>query len=466
MKIIQNQILQAMSKHYKILVILLIAVLLPVGCKVGPKYSRPAVEKNPQSYANQAADANVNDSVANVKWFDIFDDPVLKDLIQKGLDNNYDLRIALARIEQSKAVLGITKADLYPSIGYNGVINSKQTVAYPTSLVANMSWELDFWGKVRHETGALRSELLASDEARKVVVSSLVAEIASTYFQLRDYDNRLIITQKTIESRKKSDEIIGQRFEKGYVSQLDKVQVEQQVAIAEGTLQQVLRRITFLENSLNVLTGQMPGPIPRGKWNYEQTVAKQIPVALPSTLLENRPDVKKSELDYIAANERIGVAQAMRFPSFNIAAFAGFTSPDISKVFDSGSYIQNVGGGIFGPLFNFGKNKQRVVLNQQIAEESKLNYQKSIVNAVAEVETALVGVDTYNEEWNAAFRQTEAARTYLKLSQARYDNGYVSYLEVLDAERSLFDSELNLSLLSQEKLSAVMQLYKALGGGW
>jgi outer membrane protein, multidrug efflux system len=455
-----------MSKRYKIIIVLLIFSLLPISCKVGPKYSRPQVENSPLSYANQATDANVNDSIANVKWFDIFDDLILKDLIQKGLENNYDLKIALARIEQSKAVLGITKADLLPTIGYAGQINSKQTVAYPTSLGASMSWELDFWGKIRHETGALRSELLASDEARKVIVSSLVAEIASTYFQLRDFDNRLIITQKTIESRKKSDEIIGQRFEKGYVSQLDKVQVEQQVAIAEGTLQQVLRRITFLENSLNVLTGQMPGPIPRGKWNYDQTVNKQIPVALPSTLLENRPDVKKSELDYIAANERIGVAQAMRFPSFNIAAFAGFASPEVSKLFDSGSYIQNVGGGIFGPLFNFGKNKQRVVLNQQFAEESKLNYQKSILNAVAEVENALVGVDTYNEEWNAAFRQTEAARTYLKLSQARYDNGYVSYLEVLDAERSLFDSELNLSLLSQEKLSAVMQLYKALGGGW
>lgn len=455
-----------MSKLYKIVAILFILVLLPIGCKVGPKYSRPTLENSPKSYANQAADANVNDSVANVKWFDIFDDPVLKDLIQKGLDNNYDLRIALARIEQSKAVLGITKADLYPNIGYGGEINSKQNIAFPQTVGANLSWELDFWGKIRHETGALRSELLASDEARKVIVSSLVAEIATTYFQLRDFDNRLIITRKTIESRKKSDEIIGQRFAKGYVSQLDKVQVEQQVAIAEGTLQQVLRSITFLENSLNILTGQMPGPIPRGKWNYEQTVNTQIPVALPSTLLENRPDVKKSELDYIAANERIGVAQAMRFPSFNIAAFAGFASPEVSRLFDSGSYIQNVGGGIFGPLFNFGKNKQRVVLNQQFAEESKLNYQKSILNAVAEVENALVGVDTYNEEWNAAFRQTEAARTYLKLSQARYDNGYVSYLEVLDAERSLFDSELNLSLLSQEKLSAVMQLYKALGGGW
>ncbi|WP_396182667.1 efflux transporter outer membrane subunit [Flavobacterium sp.] len=455
-----------MSKHLRILTVLLIAVLLPIGCKVGPKYSRPQIENNPQSYSNQAADANVNDSVANVKWFDIFDDPVLKDLIQKGLDNNYDVRIALARIEQSKAVLGITKADLLPNIGYVGQVNSKQSFEFPSSLGANLSWELDFWGKIRHETGALRSELLASDEARKVVVASLVSEIATTYFQLRDFDNRLTITQKTIESRKKSDEIIGQRFEKGYVSQLDKVQVEQQVAIAEGTLQQVLRTITVLENSLNILTGQMPDPIARGKWNFEQTVNTQIPVALPSTLLENRPDVKRSELQYIAANERIGVAQAMRFPSFNIAAFAGFASPEISKLFDSGSYIQNVGGGVFGPLFNFGKNKQRVVLNKQKAEESKLNYQRSVLNAVAEVENALVGVETYNEEWKAATRQTEAARTYLKLSQARYDSGYVSYLEVLDAERSLFDSELNLSRLSQEKLSAVMQLYKALGGGW
>jgi multidrug efflux system outer membrane protein len=160
------------------------------------------------------------------------------------------------------------------------------------------------------------------------------------------------------------------------------------------------------------------------------------------------------------------VAQAMRFPSFNIAAIAGFASSDISKVFDSGSYIQIVGGGVFGPLFNFGKNKQRVVLKQQIAEESKLKYQKSILNAVAEVENELVSVETYNKEWEASFKQTEAARTYLKLSQARYDNGYVSYLEVLDAERSLFDSELNISRLSQEKLSAVMQFYKALGGGW
>lgn len=455
-----------MSKSYRIIIVLLIAVLLPIGCKVGPKYSRPEVENSPQSYANQAADANVNDSVANVKWFDIFDDSVLKDLIQKGLDNNYDLKIAIARIEQSKAVLGITKADLYPNIGYSGQINSKQSIAFPTSVSANLSWELDFWGKVRHETGALRSELLASDEARKVVVSTLVADIASTYFQLRDFDNRLVITQKTIESRKKSDEIIGQRYEKGYVSQLDKVQVEQQVAIAESTLQQILRAITLLENRINILTGQMPGPIPRGKWNFDQTVNKEIPVALPSTLLENRPDVKRSELNYIAANERIGVAQAMRFPSFNLAAVAGFASTDVSKLFDSGSYIQNLGGGIFGPLFNFGKNKQRVVLNRQLAEESKIEYERSILNAVLEVENALVSVDTYEEEWAAVNRQAESAKIYLKLSQARYDNGYVSYLEVLDAERSLFDAELNLSRLSQEKLSAVMQLYKALGGGW
>ena len=455
-----------MSKKYNFVATLFIVALLVVSCKVGPKYERPEIKNSPQEYLNKQIAAKANDSIANVKWFEVFDDAVLKDLIQKGLDNNYDLRIALARIEQSKAILGITKADLLPNIGYNGQVNSQQSLFNNSSLTATMSWELDFWGKIRHETGALRNELLASDEARKVVVSSLVSEIASTYFQLRDYDNRLIFTEKTIESRKRSDEIISQRFEKGYVSQLDKVQVEQQVAIAERALQQIKRTIVYLENALNILTGQMPGPIARGKWNYEQEVLTQIPVELPSALLENRPDVKGSELQYIAANERIGVAQAMRFPSFNLAAFAGFASPEISNLFDSGSYIQNVGGGVFGPLFNFGKNKQRVALNKQLAEESKLNYEKTVLNAVAEVENALVALDTYNEEWNASSRQTEAARIYLKLSHARYDNGYVSYLEVLDAERSLFDSEINLSNLSQEKLSAVMRLYKALGGGW
>lgn len=455
-----------MNKHYKIFVILLIAALLPIGCKVGPKYTRPELENSPQKFINQAEQADINASVVNLKWFDLFDDPVLKDLIEQGLKNNYDLRIAVTRIEQSKAVLGITNADLFPSIGYSGTVRSNNDFGNQANLVGTLSWELDFWGKIRHEKGALTSELLASEEARKVIMSGLVAEIAATYFQLRDYDNRLLITEKTIESRKKSDEIIGQRFAKGYVSQLDKVQIEQQVAIAEGKLQQIKRAIVMLENSLNVLTGRVPGPISRGKTNEEQVIGTEIPVSLPSSLLENRPDVKSSELAYMAANDRIGVAQAMRFPSFDIAAFAGFGSASISNLFQSSSYSQNASAGVLGPIFNFGKNKRRVELNRQIAEENKLNYQKTIIKAFTEVENALVTVKTYNEEWNAAKRQTESARIYLKLSQARYDNGYVSYLEVLDAERSLFDSELNLSQLSEQKLSAVMYLYKALGGGW
>lgn len=455
-----------MTKNFKLIVILLMLALVPTGCKVGPKYARPELENSPQKYINQSEQADLNASVVNLKWFDLFDDPVLKDLIEQGLQNNYDLRIALARIEQSKAVLGITNADLFPSIGYAGAVSTNKIQGQNASLVGTLSWELDFWGKIRHEKGALTSELLASEEARKVIMSGLVAEIAATYFQLRDYDNRLIITEKTIESRKKSDEIIGERFAKGYVAQLDKVQVEQQVAIAEGKLQQIKRGIVILENSLNVLTGRIPGPIPRGKTNNEQVISNEIPVSLPSSLLENRPDVKSAELAYMAANDRIGVAQAMRFPSFNIAALAGFGSASFSTLFESSSYNHNVSAGVLGPIFNFGKNKRRVELNRQIAEENKLNYQKAIIKAFAEVENALISVRTYNEEWNAAKRQTESARTYLKLSQARYDNGYVSYLEVLDAERSLFDSELNLSQLSEQKLTSVMLLYKALGGGW
>lgn len=450
----------------KIITALLILSLIPLGCKVGPKYTRPELEKSPEKFLNQSEQADINASVVNLKWFDLFDDPVLKDLIEQGLQNNYDLRIALARIEQSKAVLGITNADLFPAIGYAGSVSTNKIQGQNVSLVGTLSWELDFWGKIRHEKGALTSELLASEEARKVIMSGLVAEIAATYFQLRDYDNRLIITEKTIESRKKSDEIIGQRFQKGYVSQLDKVQVEQQVAIAEGKLQQIKRTIVILENSLNVLTGRIPGPIPRGKTNDEQVISSELPVSLPSSLLENRPDVKSAELAYMAANDRIGVAQAMRFPSFNIAALAGFGSASFSTLFENSSYNHNVSAGVLGPIFNFGKNKRRVELNRQIAEENKLNYQKAIIKAFAEVENAIISVRTYNEEWNAAKRQTESARIYLKLSQARYDNGYVSYLEVLDAERSLFDSELNLSQLSEQKLSSVMLLYKALGGGW
>jgi multidrug efflux system outer membrane protein len=458
------QILQIMNK-FKIILIIIVLAILPAGCLVGPKYAKPA-DQNAAAFNNGPVNADTLASVVNVKWFDLFNDDVLKDLISKGLENNYDMRIAMARIERTRAELGYTKADLLPAIGYNGTVNSNKEAFLPSNASATLSWELDFWGKVRHENRAVQNELFASEEGRKVILSNLVSDIAVAYFQLRDYDNRLLISQNTLKSRQDAYEIINQRFLGGYVSEVDKVQIEQQVAIAEATIPAVRRQITELENIISILIGQAPAPIARGKSNSELEVANTIPVSIPSVLLRNRPDVNQAEQLYMASNERIGVAQAMRFPSFNIAALAGFASNDVSMLFNSASYVQNASASVVGPIFNFGKNKRRVEIYRQIAEEAKLNYQKTTIIAVAEVEQSLQNVRTYKEEYAARNKQVIAARKNLVLSQARYDNGYISYLEVLEIQRSLFDAELSLSDLTQRQLSSTIQLYKALGGGW
>ncbi|MEN2402653.1 efflux transporter outer membrane subunit [Flavobacterium sp. MC2016-06] len=452
-------------KNLKSVLVLLIIAVFPYSCMVGPKYAKPEQPKADSFlYGDKTTDTTAN--VTTIKWSTIFNDPVLIGLIQKGIENNFDLKIAVARLEQVRANLGIAKADLYPAFQYSGQVNTAETILQPSSLVANMSWELDFWGKYRHQTKALQNELLASDEARKVVLSNVVSIIAISYFELRDYDNQLEITQHTLETRQKAYDIINERFKSGYVAELDKVQIEQQVAIAESNIPLIKRQITALENSISVLIGQIPAPIERGKTNSELLVTSTFPTSVPSALLENRPDVKRTELLYRASNERIGVAQAMRYPSFNIAALAGFTSAMVGDLFNDSSYFQNAGASVAGPIFNFGKNKRRVEVNRQIAEENKLTFQKTYLTAISEVENALQNVAMYKEEWTARERQVKAAQKNYDLSNARYYNGYVSYLEVLDAQRSLFEAQLSLSQLTQKQLSSMVLLYKALGGGW
>lgn len=454
-----------MSNRYKLIVIVLVLAILPVGCLVGPKYSKPEVQEA-EKYRNTTASVDTSASVTNVKWFDIFNDDVLKDLINKGIENNYDLKIAINRLDKVKAELGYSKADLFPSFYYSGAVNTNEKALLPSRASANMSWELDFWGKVRHENRALNAELLATEEARKTVLVGVVSEIAIAYFQLRDLDNQLVIAQNTLVTRQKSYDIINQRFMQGYVSEVDKVQIEQQVAIAEAAIPNFKRQITNFENIISILTGQLPGDIPRGKTNQELQVSSDIPLSIPSALLENRPDVKRAELYYMSSNERIGVAKAMRFPSFNIAAVVGFSNSQISDLFLNDSYFQNLTGSVVGPIFEFGKNKRRVQIYRQIAEEAKNNYHKTFITAVAEVEQALQDVKTYKEEWIARNRQVTAAKKNLELSNARYYDGYVSYLEVLEVERALFEAQLSLSQLSQRQLTALVQLYRSLGGGW
>lgn len=458
------QKLPAMRNKYKIILLLVTLSFLPISCLVGPKYKAPELQEANQYRLSQTADTTA--SIINVKWFDIFNDEVLKGLITKGIQNNYDLKIAISRLDQAKANLGFTKANVLPTFQYSGGVNTAETIFQPSTMVANMSWEIDFWGKLRHENRAVQNELLATEEARKTVMAGLVSDIATAYFQLRDLDNQLEITKQTLKTRQDSYVIITDRFKSGYTSELDKVQIEQQVAIAEAAIPNIKRQITVLENTISILIGQIPAPIERGKPNKEQLMVTNLPLSIPSSLLQNRPDVKRAELQYIAAHERIGVAQAMRFPSFNIAAFAGFASAKVGDLFDSGSYNQNASAGVVGPIFQFGKNRRRVEINRQIAEQSKLNYQKTYLVAIGEVENAIQNVTTFKEEFEARSRQVAAAKKNYELSYARYYNGYVSYLEVLDVQRSLFDAEISLSQLSQRQLTAMVQLYKALGGGW
>jgi outer membrane protein, multidrug efflux system len=454
-----------MRNNCKIIVVIVVLAMLPVSCLVGPKYKKPE-EQSAEKFRHGPADVDTLSSVVNVKWFDLFNDEVLKGLITKGLENNYDMRIALARIDRTRAELGYTKADLLPAIGYNATVNANKKAFQPSYASASLSWELDFWGKIRHENRAVQDELYASEEGRKVILSNLVSDIATAYFELRDFDNQLQIAKQTLESRQKGFEIINQRFKQGYVSEVDNVQIEQQVAIAEAAIPSIERQITDRENTISILLGLAPGPIERGKTVMELQVANNLPVSIPSILLKNRPDVMQAEFNYMAANERIGVAQAMRFPSFNIAAIAGFASADVSHLFDGSSYLQNATASVAGPIFNFGKNRRRVEIYRQIAEESRLSYQKTCIIAFAEVEQALQNVKTYKAEWTARNRQVIAARRNLELSNARYFNGYVSYLEVLDVERSLFEAELSLSDLTESQLTSMIQLYRALGGGW
>jgi multidrug efflux system outer membrane protein len=454
-----------MMNKFKISVVIVALALLPMGCMVGPKYARPE-EQKATTFKYQSANADTAAVVTNVKWFDLFNDEVLKELINKGLQNNYDLKIAVTRIDQITAKYGFTKASMYPSLQYQGTVNSKEQQINPSSIGASMNWELDFWGKFRHENKAVQDELLGTVEARKVVLSDIVSTIAIAYFQLRNLDNQLEITQNTLATRQKSYDIINERFKAGYVSEVDKVQIEQQVAIAEAAIPKIKREITYQENTISILTGQMPTTIPRGKSNTELQIVSQIPASVPSSLLENRPDVKGAEYLYMASNERIGVAQAMRYPAFNIGAIAGFASANLSDLFLGSSYNQNAYAGVAGPLFAFGKNKRRVEIYRQQAEEYKFAYQKTYLIAVTEVEQALQDIKMYKEEWTARNKQVQAALINYKLSSARYDSGYVSYLEVLDVERNLFDAQLNLSQLSERQLSSMVQLYKALGGGW
>ena len=458
-----------MKRLYRPLVIILILGGMLSGCMVGPKLEKPVVETEDQFRFDSIA----GDTMINLAWWDLFSEPELDTLIYMALEHNRDVLIAMSRIEQAYAVLGVSKADLYPQFGYDvsASYGDPTTAGAGTgaggmvNITPNVYWELDFWGKVRRSNQAARAEIAASEEALRMVQLGIITAVADGYFQLLDFDQRLEISRRTWETRMESLSIIEQRFIHGTVPEIDLNQAQQQEAIAAAAIPYFERMVAHTENFLNILIGQNPRFLERGLL-IEQEVPPEIPVGLPSKLLERRPDLVQAEQLFYAETARIGVAQAMRFPSFSLTGALGLASADLSTLLSGESLAYSVGGSMLGPIFNWGKNKRRVEIQQEVANQALYRYEQSVLQAFREVDDALVDVYTYSRETQARLRQREAAKNAAKLSRARYDGGQTGYLEVLETERSMFNAELDASTAWRLQLASYVYLYKAIGGGW
>ncbi len=466
-----------MKKYKSILFKLSAIVAFTVAlssCMVGPNFQKVEVGIDSIDTFRFQGGA-VDTSIVDMEWQELFNDSILVSLIDSALTNNFDAQIAASRIQESRAYLGMTRADMYPSFSYGGNANFGNTVGnFPTgqkangsfSVNANVNWELVFWGKYRRATEAAKAELAASEFGWNVIQISLISEVASAYYTLLDFRKRLEIAKRTHETRKESLRIISERFDKGVVPEIDLNQAQIQEAIAAGAIPVYKRSIAYAENALSILIGENPREIITNTTIDSITMPKSIPVGLPSQLLTRRPDVLAAEQMVVAQNARIGVAQAMRFPSISLTGLLGLASADLSAFNASDAIIGSAGAGIFGPIFQFGKNKRRVEVEKERTEQTKLNYKKTVAMAFRETENALINLRSIEEELSFVEVQLEASKNASMLSKKRYDGGVTSYLEVLEADRSLFKIELYRTELLQRKMSAYIELYKTLGGGW
>ncbi len=449
------------------IIYLTILLLIGVGgCMMGPDFQKPVVN-SPTEFNYEMVKT---DTVLNLRWWELFQDPHLVSLIDTGLKNNKDVLIAASRVEEARLVVGYTKADQWPAIGYTGDasrrdlnIMGNENAFNNFSALGNLNWEIDFWGKYRRATESARADLLATGFAQRVVQVSLISEIANTYFLLLNYNAKLEISKQTLNTRQEGLRIMNSKFEHGTIPQIDLNQAEIQEAIAAAAVPTFIRAVAQTEHALSILLGQNPGPLSsKAKLRDEQ--APEIPAGIPSELLERRPDVMQAEYSLAAQNARIGIAQAMRFPSISLTGSLGMASGDLSTFLSSPAW--SIAGGITGPILNFGKNKRRVEIEKQRTEQALLNYEYAVLQSFREVEDALVEIQTIEQELQAVLRQKEAAENAVMLSHERYHEGVTSYLEVLDSDRSQFNADLAAADTYQRYLNAHVKLYKALGGGW
>jgi len=450
------------------------------ACTVGPNYKRP-VAHLPEAYRGAASTgvlAADQPSLGDQKWWEVFQDEQLQELIRTALRQNFDVRIAAARVAEARAQLGITRADQFPQVDVSALAERERISASPVPLPvqafernvfqvgASVSWEVDFWGRFRSATEAARATLAATEWGRRAVVTSLIAQVAEAYFTLRAIDLNLDISRQTLASRQESLRLTQVRSAGGAASELDVRQAEQLVFGASATIVDLKRRAEQQENLISILQGDNPGAVPRGRALTNQPLIPQVPTGVPSALLERRPDIVEAEQTLVAAYANIGVARANYFPEVSLTGSGGFQSAALSALLTAPATFFTVGASLLQPVFTAGRTRSQVVLAEVRRDEALLAYQQTIRQSLRDVSDALIAYRQDREFREQQLLLARSAADALRLTTIRYQGGASSYLEVLDADTRLFIAQLGLAQAQLNELLSLVQIYRALGGGW
>lgn len=452
---------------------------LAYGCAVGPDYQRPTIHA-PSQFRNGADGVSTN-SLAELPWWDLYRDPVLSSLIRTALTNNHDLRIAVARVEQARSVASQAKAQLLPQVGYQGDLSrgrneflGNPNPAGPRGAhtgdavfaALGASWEVDLWGRIRRLNESARASFLASEEARRGVQLSLVAQVAQAYFELLELDSRLEIAKRTTESFQESARIFNQRYEAGGASKLDTSRAEAALASTSANVPDIERQIVLKENQISVLLGLNPGPIARSANLKDEILPPDVPMGLPSALLERRPDLRQAEQNARAAKAQVGVSVAEFFPRIGLTTFMGKVSPELSAFSGGTANAWSAASTLSGPLFQGGALVGQYREARAKHQEAIIRYEQTALNAFQEVAGALVTREKLEQIRLDQERAVKAYQQAVQLSTQRYTDGKAAYYEVLEAQQQLFPAENALAQTDLNQLLVIVQLYKALGGGW
>ena len=447
---------------------------------VAQKYQRPQVQ-TPGAFRADPAPQPDAQTLADLKWFDVFKDEKLQELIRAALSNNYDLREAVARIDAARANLGITRSEQFPSIvASSDVINQRQSRSstfdipdpiqrdrsFGSALLNLLTFELDLWGRLRKQTAAARSDLLATEEARRAITTTIVSDVATAYFGLRELDFELDISRRTLVSREESLRLIQLRQQRGVATMLEVRQAEELVYDAREVIPALEQAIEQTENFLSFLTGKNPSAIERGLSLTDEQVPPTVPAGLPSDLIERRPDIRAAENSLIAASARIEVAKKEFFPRISLTSFLGYESGQLTSLFSGSRNIWNLAGEVTQPIFTGGRLKSNVRFTQAQRDFLLVDYQKTIQAAFREVSDSLIAYQKVKEVRTQRALLVETLRDRSRLSYLRYTGGVATLLDALDADRELFEAERSLAVARRDELLTVVQLYRALGGGW